>query len=122
MIENDQIRYCKPILRTIITKLKARFNYIFSLDSRAHNAVIASFSHPVFKTRWLAAIDEEERDRVRTVFMNALKNENPFCDANINQPPTDDFYFGDDNGAETAPLTPSVELEALKYDFKYSFT
>lgn len=51
-------RYCELLLNSILMSIEKRFSNILNLNAiEAENAVIATFSHPKFKNRWLSCID-----------------------------------------------------------------
>lgn len=48
--------YCRPLLEAMHTGFKSRFEYCFNLkDARCKTAVLATCTHPFFKTRWLSS-------------------------------------------------------------------
>lgn len=51
---NGNIQYCEPLLTAILNGVDERFAHFFNLhDDRCNSAVIATCTHPFFKTRWL---------------------------------------------------------------------
>ncbi|XP_055836675.1 uncharacterized protein LOC129905265 [Episyrphus balteatus] len=126
LLECNDIVMCKPILKTIILA-KTKFQE-FSKQSRHYlPAAFASLSHPFFKEKWLSYIDKTKRDKMRTLFIEAVKKENSKSSNvaaagnsnqqvdNKNEQKIDDFYFGDESPENNAKECVSVELEALRY-------
>lgn len=50
-----EFEYCRPLLLSMHAGFKRRFEYCFDLkDERCKTAVLATCTHPFFKTRWLS--------------------------------------------------------------------
>lgn len=70
-----EFKYCRPLLQAMHTGLKQRFEYCFNLNGeRCRAAVLATSTHPFFKTRWLPP--EHVKDKtVVEMLTNAVKDE-----------------------------------------------
>jgi len=68
-------RYCEPLVNSILTSITKRFSNLVNLNTiEADNTVIAAFSHPKFKNRWLSCIDSSYHDRLNKMFNSAVAN------------------------------------------------
>jgi len=68
-------RYCEPLVNSILTSIEKRFSNLVQLNTiEAENAMIAAFSHPKFKNRWLSCIDSSQHDRCIQIFKTAVTN------------------------------------------------
>lgn len=51
---SNTLRFCKPLLLAVIEGLDKRFGHLFDFfDNESTPALIATCSHPFFKTRWI---------------------------------------------------------------------
>jgi len=67
--------YCEPLVNSILTSIEKRFSNIVQLNTiEAENAIIAAFSHPKFKNRWLSSIGSSQHDRCIQIFKTAVTN------------------------------------------------
>lgn len=70
-----EFEYCRPLLQAIHRSFKSRFEHCFNLtDDRCKAAVLATCTHPFFKTRWLSPNHEMDKCIVEVV-TNAMKEE-----------------------------------------------
>ncbi|XP_017782725.1 PREDICTED: uncharacterized protein LOC108567043 isoform X2 [Nicrophorus vespilloides] len=114
----DQVhRFSHPVLKAIADGLEERFGELLGLGPNSHGAVIASLSHPVFKTRWFAAIKTADRQRLRDLFIQAVitgyqKVHEPEA---AELPEGHDFDFGPDIEDVSFTEHPQAEIEVLRY-------
>lgn len=51
---DNKFKFCQPLLVAVLQGVKERFNYCFDFDDdQCKMALIATCTHPYFKTRWL---------------------------------------------------------------------
>lgn len=71
----NEFEYCMPLLQSMHAGFRRRFDYCFNLtDEKCKSAVLATCTHPFFKTRWLSSNYSMDNGIIEIV-TNAVKDE-----------------------------------------------
>lgn len=78
-LKDKNLKYVEPLLEAILAGIEKRFDYLFNFDDeRSRPALVATCSHPYFKTRWLIGEfnSVENLEKIRSVLSSAVKSMN----------------------------------------------
>ena len=124
-LENEELRFCLPIVTATIRNLNSRFSQHFNIEKEGTNAAVAALTHPAFKGRWMTCLSIELQNKVKSVIIKAakqLENEvvNPAPPETTKNPfESDLFDFGEEADCfqDESPVLANVssELEVLYY-------
>ncbi|KAI5693143.1 hypothetical protein M8J75_009333 [Diaphorina citri] len=68
--------YCRPIINAYMDSVETRFSSYLELSSNvAEVAVVAAFSHPAMKRRWIVKFDKNQQERLLQMFTLAVMKE-----------------------------------------------
>ncbi|XP_076625083.1 uncharacterized protein LOC143343753 [Colletes latitarsis] len=68
--------YCKPLIQALCNSIEIRFeNYLNFRTPESEKAVIAAFSHPKFKNKWLSCVETDKHKRLLSLFKRALSSQ-----------------------------------------------
>lgn len=73
-MKNENLKYTEPLLDAVLNGVEERFGYLFDFDdARCKPALVATCSHPYFKTRWLIGemYCSENLEKIRAVLSSA---------------------------------------------------
>lgn len=73
-LKEEKLKFCQPLLNAVLSGMEQRFSYLFDFDDeRCKPAIVATCTHPFFKTRWLtgAMRTAENLDKIRKVLIAA---------------------------------------------------
>lgn len=74
-LKGEKLKFCQPLLTAVLDGMEQRFGYLFDFDDdRCKPALVATCTHPYFKTRWLTGVmrSDENLEKIRkTLFVAA---------------------------------------------------
>jgi len=98
MLRSNNLIYCKKLAEGMQLRLLDRFKDFFEIRGQGEAAALAAITHPQFKDRWLACLNDDKKRKVQQLIDMAFnENENfEVPEENIDSQ-LDDFYdFGED--------------------------
>jgi hypothetical protein len=73
-LTNDhRLTYCEPLINVMLASLSRRFPSFMNLSEDAHDSIIASVSHPLFKMRWVPALPADKKLEIKNLFLRAAE-------------------------------------------------
>lgn len=78
-MKHENLKYAEPLIDAVVDGLNERFGYLFDFDDeRCKPALVATCSHPYFKTRWLIGEmnSSENLQKIRTIMISAANSMN----------------------------------------------
>lgn len=73
-IETEKLKFCQPLLKEVLEGTEKRFGHLFDFDNElCKPALIATCTHPYFKTRWLTRSmrTSDNLDKIRKILVSA---------------------------------------------------
>lgn len=124
-----ELKYCKPLIKAVSQAFHRKFETLLNLrnEQAAHEAIIASVSHPYFKLRWISISSkwrhshQEKEERVKKVFLDA-ENElatelspstNKAVPVSVSSESKEEDYFG--FGKSQSGNSLSADVQAAEY-------
>lgn len=114
MLKLRHFKICSNLSKYITQAFEAHFGYLLNVtNEECISAVLATCSHPFFKTRWLQNQSEENLKYIETLFVSTAKKMSEFEDGQDddvkNETVDDDEDNDEDSGSEVG--------ETFKYCF-----
>lgn len=89
-MKKENLQYTVPLLDAVLNGIDDRFEYLFDFDNeRCKPALVATCSHPYFKTRWLIGemYSSDNLEKIRSVLYSAANSVKvkgkPKCDVTM---------------------------------------
>lgn len=76
-LKGEKLKFCQPLLTAVLKGMDQRFSYLFDFnDERCKPALIATCTHPYFKTRWLTGElrTNENLEKIRKTLITAASS------------------------------------------------
>lgn len=78
-MKNENLKHTEPLLDEVLNGMENRFGYLFDFDNeRCKPALVATCSHPYFKTRWLIGelYTKDNLEKIRLALNSAANSIN----------------------------------------------
>ena len=122
-LKTESLKYCRPLVRTVLQKLNERFRSYFNIEGEGINAAITAMTHPEIKNRWFTLLTHEMQQKIENLVFAAAEREEPSVTLGNQDEDImlrDDFSNGtnlpNNNTFESIFSTSDTsEMEVLKY-------
>lgn len=106
LLRNNNLIYCTKLVEEMQLRLHERFNDFFEIRGQGEAAALATITHPHFKDKWLACLDDEKKTKVQQLIVDVLSIPEDKSYENLEENmEIDDFYDLGENNEQIARRT-----------------